>query len=125
MAISDDLIRQAIVRLSSITGIVMDPDALAEDAFCLSLPFDDEREYLAAILSTERTFKLLLSGAVTSSKLEGNRAGWMSYRYQHSVAQHQVADCRIEWRHDGDAVYVRGFGHRWRPVDFYKKVGRR
>ena len=124
MAISTDLIVQAIDRLVSVPGVLMDPDALAEDAFLLSVSFPDEHDFLAVVLATERALQHLAAGRVTSSRLEGNRAEWMSYHYQHRIAQGQQADCRIEWKAYDGVVYVRGFGHRWRPVDFYARIAR-
>ncbi len=124
MSISADLIAQAIDRLAFVSGVRMDPDALAEDAFLLSVTFPDEHDFLAAVLATERALRHLAAGRVTSSRLERDRAGWMSYHYQHRVAQGQQADCRIEWQARDGAVYVRGFGHRWRPVDFYARMAR-
>lgn len=100
----------------------MDPDALAEDAWLLAESFPDERDYLAAVLATERALALVANGRVTSSFLGGELAGWSSYHYQHAVGQGSPADMRVEWRRAGDGVRVRGFGHRWRPVDFYVRV---
>ena len=124
MSISADFIAQAIDRLASVPGVLMDPDALAEDAFLLSVSFPDEHEFLAAVLATERALRHLAAGRVSSSRLERNRAEWMSYHYQHRIAQGEQADCRIEWQTRNGVVYVRGFGHRWRPVDFYARMAR-
>lgn len=122
MAISDDLVLQAIDALSSVEGVMMDPDVLAEDAFMLGESFPNEREYLAAVIATKKALELLVSGRASSSQLERNQAGWNSYHYQHRVAQKAKADCRIEWQRRAGKVYVRGFGHRWRPEDFYKRM---
>ena len=122
MAVDVALIRQAIVRLAHVPGIEMDPRALAEDAFLLAESFSDEREYLAAVLATERALRLDASGRATSSGLERDHAGWMSYHYQHAVARGVRADMRLEWRAGDGCVRVRGFGHRWRPSDFYRRM---
>lgn len=122
MAISDDLILQAIDTLSSVEGVSMDPDALAEDAFLLGEAFPEEREYLASVLATQRALELLVAGRVNSAKLAWNQAGWNSYHYQHRVGQGAKADCRVEWQKRDGTVYVRGFGHRWMPDDFYTRM---
>ena len=122
MSVDVALIRQAIVRLAAVPGIEMDPRALAEDAFLLARSFPNERDYLAAVLATERALALVAAGRVTSSALERNQADWMSYHYQHAVAQGARADMRLEWHPCGKTVRVRGFGHRWRPTDFYRRM---
>lgn len=122
MAISVDLIAQAIDRLASVPGVLMDPDALAEDAFLLSVSFPDEHDFLAAVLATERALQHLATGRVSSARLGRDRAEWMSYHYQHRIAQGQQADGRIEWQARDGVAYVRGFGHRWCPVDFYARI---
>lgn len=122
MAVEITLVRQAISRLAHVPSIEMDPRALAEDAFLLSKSFPDERDYAAAVLATERALRLVASGRVTSSALKRNQAEWMSYHYQHSVGQGAQADMRLEWQPHGDVVRVRGFGHRWRPADFYRRM---
>lgn len=122
MSVRDDLLDQAIVRLSSVQGVLMDPDALAEDVFLLSVSFSDEEEFLAAVLATQRALSRLLRGSVDSSNLTGNLSSWRSYHYQHRVFQGAKADMRIEWQSKDGSLYVRGFGHRWIPSDFYKRL---
>lgn len=122
MAADIALVRQAIARLAHVPGVEMDPRALAEDAFLLAESFPDEHDYAAAVLATERALGLVASGRVTSSTLERNQAEWMSYHYQHAVGQGSQADMRLEWQPHGDVVRVRGFGHRWRPADFYRRM---
>lgn len=123
MAISDDLIIQAIIRLSSVPNAVMDPAALAEDVALLVVAFPDEQEFLKAVLATERAMDKVAKGLVASSpELVGDHAGWTSYHYQHCVAQGQRADMRLEWRQIEDGIQIRAFGHRFIPGDFYRRV---
>lgn len=123
MAVADDLVAQAIFRLAHVPGIMMDPDALAEDAALLAASFPDEAEFLKATLATERAMADVAAGRVNSAApLVGDHAGWKSYHYQHRVAQGQRADMRLEWKRGEDEVLVRAFGHRFVPADFYRRV---
>lgn len=122
MAISEEMLDQAIVRIASVEGVHIDYAALTEDVLLLSASFPDERDFAAVVMSTVRALDMLSQGLASSAELKGNRAGWYSYHYQHSVAQGAPADMRIEWRRVDDVLYVRGFGHRYKPVDFYTRV---
>lgn len=123
MAVADDLVAQAIHRLAHVSGIMMDPRALAEDAALLAASFPDEVEFLKAVLATERAMADVAQGRVTTpAPLVGDHAGWNSYHYQHRVAQGQKADMRLEWRRTEAGVFVRAFGHRFVPADFYRRV---
>ena len=123
MAGADDLMVQAIVRLASVPHVMMDPDALAEDVSLLAMAFPDEVEFLRAVVATENAMSRVANGAVASSPaLVGDHAGWMSYHYQHRVAQGQKADTRLEWKPFPNGIFVRAFGHRFIPADFYRRV---
>lgn len=122
MAISDEALAQAIVALSEVSGISMDSDALAEDVFLLGRSFPSPQDFMAAVLATARVMRLVAQGRVTSSSLDGIHGGWMSYHFQHAVGQGVKADMRLEWRNAQVGVQVRGFGHRWVPADFYKRL---
>ena len=125
MAISDDLIIQAIVRLASVPNTVMDPDALGEDVLLLAVAFPRDEEFLKAVIATERAMIKVAKGSVASSPaLVGDHAGWISYHYQHCVTQGQKADMRLEWRPCEQGILVRAFGHRFIPADFYRRISK-
>lgn len=122
MAVSGESVRDAVVAVSQVENVRMDPRALAEDALALSYAFSDEREYRVAVANTCRALDQLARGKVQSSALKYEHEGWLSYHYQHAVAQGARADMRIMYRMEGGKVAVRGFGHRDTPEDFYVRM---
>ena len=122
MPVSDESVRDAVVAISQVENVQMDPNALAEDAMILSRALPDEREYRAAVANTCRALDQLTRGKVQSSALKYEHEGWLSYHYQHAVTQRAKADMRIMYRLEGGKVAVRGFGHRDTPEDFYARM---
>ena len=122
MPVSDNAMRDAIVAISQVENIQMDPNALVEDAMLLSYALSDELEYRAAVANTCRALDQLSKGRVQSSTLKYEHEGWFSYHYQHAVVQGAKADMRIMFRMEGEKVIVRGFGHRDTPEDFYIRM---
>lgn len=122
MPASDGAVRDAVVAISQVENVRMDPNALAEDALALSFALPDEREYRAAVANTCRALDQLAKGKVQSSALKYEHEGWLSYHYQHAVSQGAKADMRIMYRTDDGKVDVRGFGHRDTPEDFYVRM---
>ena len=122
MPVSGGAVRDAVVAISQVENVRMDPNALAEDVLALSRALTDEREYRAAVVNTCRALDQIARGKVQSSALKYEREGWLSYHYQHAVAQGVKADMRIMYRMEGEKVAVRGFGHRDTPEDFYVRM---
>lgn len=122
MPVSEGALRNAIVAIAEVKNVLTDPRALAEDALALSYALPDEREYRAAIANTCRALEQLADGKVQSSSLKYVHEGWLSYHYQHTVAQRACADMRIMYRLEGKKLKVRGFGHRDIPEDFYVRM---
>ena len=122
MTVSDEAVRDAIVAISQVKNVRMDPRALAEDALALSYALSDEHEYRAAVANTCRALDQLTRGKVQSSALKYEHEGWLSYHYQHAVSQGAKADMRIMYRIEDGKVAVRGFGHRDTPEDFYVRI---
>ncbi|MGN0261654.1 MAG: hypothetical protein ACI4B9_02220 [Eggerthellaceae bacterium] len=123
MAISNDLIRQAVEALAGIEGVFMDPASLVEDVFLFAYAFPEQEDFMAACASTSRALGLLMKGAVDSSNLKYQLEGWDSYHYQHRAGQGVKADCRIMYRRIDGGIEVKGFGHRRIPADFYIRMG--
>jgi len=124
MAISKELIRQAIESLSETEGVFMDAASLVEDAFLMAYAFPDEDDFMAACASTRRALESLVRDEVASSDLKYEFEDWKSYHYQHRVGQGARATCRIMYRRTGDGIEVKGFGHRRIPGDFYERMRR-
>lgn len=120
--ISIEQIRQAIETVAAVDGVEFDADMLVDDALVLAYAFTDAEEYAAAIQATARALELLAAGRVAASQLDEDYEGWRSYHYQHRVAQGAKADMRIMFRSAGNAIQVRGFGHRRMPADFYRRM---
>ena len=120
---SDQLLYEQSIRiLASVPGVFMDPDALVEDVLLLGHVFSEKEDFQQAVYNTQQALVKLVSGTVTSSPLRGAHADWNSYHYQHTVRQGQQADMRIEWQPCEGGIRVRGFGHRWVPQDFYRRM---
>ena len=122
MTVSDEAIRDAIVAVARTPHVFMDPVALAEDAAALATALPDEGEYRAAVANTCKALALLADEKVQSSTLKYEHEGWRSFHYQHRVAQGSRADMRIMYRRENGGIYVRGFGHRDIPEDFYVRM---
>lgn len=124
MTVSRELIRRAIESISSIEGVAMNPESLAEDAVLLAYAFPDEGDYMAACVNTCRSLGALVRNEVASSDLKYNFEGWRSYHYQHRVGQGIKATCRIVYRNIDAGIEVKGFGHRRIPADFYRRMAK-
>ena len=122
MLVDQALVVDAANAIVAVEGIEADPRAIVEDAFLLSIAFTDPDEYLAAVANTTRALAQLVGKSVSSSKLKHNHEGWLSYHYQHKVAQGARADLRIVFRYADGKVRLRAFGHRNLPVDFYERI---
>lgn len=124
MAISEELIRQAVESLSEVEGVLMDAGSLVEDVFLLARAFPLEGDFMAACVSTARALNHLVEGRVTSGSLKYGFEGWKSYHYQHRVGQGIKATCRVVYRQVDGGVEVKGFGHRHIPADFYERMSK-
>ena len=122
MSVSRAAIQDAVMAISRMEDVRMDPEALVEDVIALSYALPDEQQYLAAVANTCKALGFLVDGRVQSSSLKYEHEGWFSYHYQHVVAQGARADMRIMYRIENGKVIVRGFGHRDIPEDFYVRM---
>lgn len=122
MSISKATVAQAIAALSSVDGVLMEPSALAEDAMVLTLAFDKEDDYKAAVVNTVKALKDISKGRVAPSALSGTYEGWSSFHYQPRVAQGTAATMRMIFRQANGSLYVLGFGHRHVPSNIYRRL---
>lgn len=122
MAISKEIIRQAIESLSDIKGVHMDAASLVEDSFLLAYAFPEEDDFMSACASTCRALTQLVAGRVIPADLKYDFEDWKSYHYQHRVGQNIKATCRIMYRRINGGIEVKGFGHRRIPEDFYERM---
>ena len=122
MTVSRPLVTQAIAALSSVEGISMKPDALVEDAALLTVAFDEEEAYKAAVVNTVKALKDISKERVKADALSGAYRGWLSYHYQPRVAQGTPASLRIVFKQTEDSIYVLGFGHRYIPSNIYRRL---
>lgn len=123
MPVSNETVRDAVAAIAQVANVRMDPNALAEDALALAHALPDDGDYRTAIANTCRALGQIADGKVQSSSLRYQHEGWLSYHYQHAVAQGARADMRIMYKLEDGKVIVRGFGHRDTPEDFYVRMG--
>lgn len=121
--ISAESVEAAIASLAGVEGASFDAAFLVQDVLGMARAFPEEADFEAAIASTVRMLGQIVSGKVDASGLEDDYEGWESCHYQHRVAQGAKADMRIMFARDSDGtVRVRGFGQRWLPADFYRRM---
>lgn len=121
MAISNELLEQAIDTITDIEGIQMDPNALVDDVVLVALVFDDELTFMTAIANIAESLRLIVKKRNIGQPLVGNLNGWLSFHYQSQRTPKYPADLRTVYQ-DSGVIQVRGFGHRHLPSDFYKKL---
>lgn len=122
MSIDKKLTSQAVKALGSLDSVQMDMDALADDVVHLSFAFPRESDYMAAVVNTVKALKDLVRGTVSPSALSGTFTGWESYHYQPKVGQGIPADMRIVFKRELEGIRVLGFGHRYIPIDLYRRM---
>ena len=125
MSVDQALVIDTAIAIAAVEGIEADPHTIVEDAFLLSMAFSDRDDYLAAAANTVRALKQLVERTASPAKLKHNHKGWLSYHYQHKVAQGERADLRIVFRYADGKVRLRAFGHRSLPKDFYERISDR
>ncbi|WP_165055400.1 MULTISPECIES: hypothetical protein [unclassified Adlercreutzia] len=122
MAISEEILLEAVDAIAGLDGLSMDADHLVEDVYLLAYAFPEEGDFKAAVASTCKAVSFLARGQVSSSSLKHELDQWLSYHYQHRVAQGAKADCRVIYRPSEEGIEVKGFGHRKIPEDFYRRM---
>ena len=122
MTISDELVIHAAHAIADIDGNEADAGAMLKDAYLLSLAFAREEDFLNAVANTQRALGQLARNAVSPARLKYEHQGWLSYHYQHKVAQGQRADMRIVLCRTDAGIRLRAFGHRSLPKDFYERL---
>lgn len=122
MAISNQLLQNAINIIASVNGIQMDPNALVDDVVLVALVYDDPQVFQTAITNITNALNLIVQRRNIGTPLTGNLSGWISYHFQSQRNQKHPADLRIAYQDLGTSIQVRGFGNRHLPNDFYKKL---
>lgn len=112
----------AIASISAVEGVFMSASSLAQDVVAVARAFPEKDDFDAAIANTARALGHIASGRVVASDLGDDYEGWHAYHYQHCVAQGEKADMRVMYRVGDGQVFVRGFGHRREPADFYRRM---
>lgn len=93
MAADYALLEQAIAIISSVRGLYMDPDALADDVILLAYVWPDEGEFKMAVARVHRTLTQLVEGNVEGSPLKYGFSGWRSFHFQHREANSRAPTC--------------------------------
>ena len=119
MAADYALLEQAIAIISSVRGLYMDPDALADDVILLAYVWPDEGEFKMAVASA---LTQLVEGNVEGSPLKYGFSGWRSFHFQHRRGQQSRADMRIVYMPLDTGIRVKGFANRHLPSDIYQRL---
>lgn len=122
MPISTALLRESVELVAAIDGAAFSPEALVADVVLLAKSWPDESDFRSAVASSVRAVEQARDGKVTPVALEGECAGWMSYHYQLRRRQGEKADMRLVYRLVEGGIEVKGFGHRYRPLDVYRRM---
>ena len=94
MAADYALLEQAIAIISSVRGLYMDPDALADDVILLAYVWPDEGEFKMAVARVHRTLTQLVEGNVEGSPLKYGFSGWRSFHFHQRRANHSAPAIR-------------------------------
>ncbi|MCH9276437.1 hypothetical protein JS533_009190 [Bifidobacterium amazonense] len=121
MTTQQDII-QAVMAISRVKGLSMNPTALLEDVLVLARSWNEPEEFRSAVEQTVRAMMRLSTGRVTGTSLIYSSAGWNSYHYQHARIRGAKADMRIVYRRTEDGILVKGFGNRHLPQDIYQRL---
>ena len=62
MAISDELLQEAVRAVTRVEGLAMDENDLVEDVFLLAYAFPEEEDFKAAVASTCKAMAFLIGG---------------------------------------------------------------
>ena len=122
MAADYALLEQTIAIISSVRGLYMDPDALADDVILLAYIWPDEGEFKMAVASVHRALTQLVEGNVEGSPLKYGFSGWRSFHFQHRRGQQSRADTRIVYiapRHGNSRQRIR---KPHLPSDIYQRL---
>lgn len=122
MAADYALLEQAIAIISSVRGLYMDPDALADDVILLAYVWPDEGEFKMAVARVHRTLTQLVEGNVEGSPLKHGFSGWRSFHFQHRRGQQSRAGMRIVYVPLDTGIRVKGFANRHLPSDIYQRL---
>lgn len=122
MPVDKSMLKAAIVQIASIDGISMPADLLAEDVILLAAVWPDEQDFAQAVASTARALKQIAASQITPSPFEDDLDGWFSYHYQLRRSQSERAVMRIVFQPAEECVRIKGFGHRFKPADMYRRM---
>ena len=122
MAADYALLEQAIAIISSVRGLYMDSDALADDVILLAYVWPDEGEFKLAGARVHRALTQLVEGNVEGGPLKYGFSGWHSFHFQHRRGQQSRADTRIVYMPLDTGIRVKGFGNRHLPSDIYQRL---
>ena len=122
MAVSNALLERAIAIISSVRGLHMNPDVLADDVILLAYVWPDEDEFKIAVTNLHRAMTQLVEGDAEGGELKYDFAGWRSFHFPHRRGQHSRADMRIVYMRIDSGIRVKGFGNRHLPADIYQRL---
>lgn len=127
MAITNEVLAEAISLVASVDGITMTPARLLEDVVALAELFPEVERFRIAVEETVKALSMLAMGKKEGKPLERNHEGILSYHYQSIRVNGQEADLRVAYEPDIGTLFIWQFGHRWIPADatFYARLDTR
>lgn len=122
MTISDNLIQNAILQISQIEGIEINPDELVDDIVLLAFAFPKDDDFILATAQVANHLNLLVQNRIKGTDLRQNYDGWKSCHFQSAKKNGHEADLRIVYQDIPPLKRIRGFGHRKIPESVYKRL---
>lgn len=122
MAITDNLLEQAITAIVSVRGIKFNPEEIVEDVVSVATVFDDPNEFLLAITQIVHSLHLIVARRQIGQVLTSNLQGWWSFHFQSRKVNGHPADLRIVYQVQNTDIFIKGLGHRHLPQDVYQKL---
>ncbi|WP_019415071.1 hypothetical protein [Paenisporosarcina sp. TG20] len=125
MAISNNLIEEAIDVIANIQGIQMNQDELVDDVILVAFVFDEESTFKLAINQITNSIQHIVSQRNVGQALVNTYDGWMSFHFQSQRVNGHPADLRVVYQNTNTVIRIHGFGHRHLPTNIYRRLNGR
>lgn len=125
MTVSEQSLRQAIRIITSIDGIVMNPQHLLLDILALSqVPaFADDDKFNSVIATIEKALREIMNNDAIGDRLKNDFTGFKSFHIKSDYPTDPPHDdLRIVYERETKQVWIVAFGHRYLPDDFYDRI---
>lgn len=131
MNVSRDAIAIGIRLIASVKGIKLEQPHLMIDLLGLAQlePFSDDEKFISVVQTIQKALIQISEGTEQSDDLKGNYSELKSLHTRSEYpTDYPRDDLRIVYqkpkKSDGEII-IFGFGHRYLPDDFYKRLKQR